>query len=98
MLRANLRYQIARLADDEASWELALADARELTLRDPHGIGSWRRLGDVLWEKGDQTDAVTAYERALEADASFELDEMKRLSPADRRRLRARIGEGSDPD
>ena len=98
VLRASLRYQIARLADDQASWELALADARELTLRDPHGIGSWRRLGDVLWDKGDRADAVTAYERALEADTSFELDELKQLGPTDRQRLRARIGQGSDPE
>jgi tetratricopeptide (TPR) repeat protein len=120
VLRANLRYQIARLADDEASWALALADARELTLRDPHGIGSWRRLGDVLWEKGDRADphgigswrrlgdvlwekgdradAIAAYERALEADASFELDELKRLSPTERQRLHDRIGARSDSD
>ena len=98
VLRANLRYQIARLTDDKASWDLALADARELTLRDPHGIGSWRRLGDVLWDKGDRADAVTAYERALEADRSFELDELKQLGPTDRQRLRARIGQGSDPE
>ncbi len=100
VLRANLRYQIARLDDDQASWELALADARELTLRDPHGIGSWRRLGDVLWEKGDRADAVVAYERALQADSSFALDELKQLGPTDRQLLRDRIGEvgeGSDP-
>jgi hypothetical protein len=74
--------------------EAALAHARRLTESDPHGIGAWRRLGDLLWESGRRGEAAASYERALEADRNFELDELKRLSERDRQRLRERIEQG----
>jgi hypothetical protein len=73
-------------------WQRAIDLNRRLTGFDPHGIGSWQRYGDVLWESGRRDDAATAYQRALDNDANFELDPLKRLSGRDRVALRQRIG------
>ena len=56
-----------------------------------HGIGPWRRLGDVTWELGARDEAASAYRRALRNDANFELDPMRQLSDRDREAIRKRI-------
>ena len=81
----------------EVSWQAAIDHARALTQVDPHGIGSWRLLGDVLWEAGRREEAASAYEEALGNDAGFELDPLKQLSERDRESLRERISGAGDP-
>jgi tetratricopeptide (TPR) repeat protein len=58
-------------------WQRAIDLNRRLTDIDPHGIGSWLRYGDVLWESGRRDEATTAYRRVLVNDANFELDPLK---------------------
>ena len=81
--------------NDDADWNVAVEFARRLTGLDPYGIGSWKRLGDFQWERGRHFEAVQAYDRALQADANFELDELKQLPPHERRTLLDRIEQAS---
>ena len=76
---------------DDADWSTAIEFARRMTELDPYGIGSWKRLGDFQWERGRQFEAAQAYDRALQADANFELDELKQLPPHERQTLLDRI-------
>jgi tetratricopeptide (TPR) repeat protein len=82
---------------DPVDWQRAIDLNRRLTDLDPHGISSWQRYGDALWESGRRDEAATAYQRALDNDANFELDPLKRLSARDRVALRQRIGIVTDP-
>ncbi|MHC4902076.1 MAG: O-antigen ligase family protein [Planctomycetota bacterium] len=78
-------------------WQRAIELNRRLTDLDPHGISSWQRYGDALWEGGRRDEAATAYQRALDNDANFELDPLKQLSARDRNALRQRIDFELDP-
>ena len=80
---------------DDADWEAAIQFAKDLTALDPYGISSWKRLGDLQWEHGQQFEAAQAYDRALQSDANFELDELKQLSHRDRETLLERIARTS---
>ena len=80
---------------DDADWSTAIEFARRMTELDPYGIGSWKRLGDFQWERGRQFEAAQAYDRALQADANFELDELKQLPPHERQTLLDRIEQAS---
>ena len=80
---------------DDADWSTAIEFARRMTELDPYGIGSWKRLGDFQWERGRQFEAAQAYDRALQADANFELDELKQLPPDERQTLLDRIEQAS---
>ena len=90
-LAVEARWIRSLMRNSSDDLDAALDHARHLTEVDPHGIGSWRRLGDILWESGRLDDASDAYRRALQADAAFELDPLKRLSDRDRETLRQRI-------
>jgi len=98
------RYRIATAlvvhAEDAArradALDTAVADARTLAERDPHGISGWRRLGDALWLAGRRAEAATAYRRALEADANFTLDPLKQLPERERNRLVDRVAAVED--
>ena len=99
-LAVEARWIRSLMRNSSDDLDAALDHARHLTEIDPHGIGSWRRLGDILWESGRLDDAADAYRRALQADAAFELDPLKRLSDRDRETLRQRIQgspNGSEP-
>ncbi len=72
-------------------WETAVELARRRAELDPHGLLAWRQLGDVLWESGAREAAAEAYERTLEIDADYELDELKRLPEAERERIGRRL-------
>ncbi|MCH8151172.1 MAG: hypothetical protein IH830_02220 [Planctomycetes bacterium] len=82
---------IVAVENDADDWQAAIGYARHMTEIDPHGIGVWRRLGDVLWETGDRAGAADAYRRALANDANFELDELKQLPQRERDLLHERI-------
>jgi hypothetical protein len=82
---------------EPVDWQRAIDLNRRLTDFDPHGISSWQRYGDALWESGRRDEAATAYRRALDNDANFELDPLKRLSERDRVALRQRIGIATNP-
>jgi len=90
-LLAEAAWLVAVTSGDEAHRQAAIDAAVALTTLDPHGIGPWRRLGDVTWELGARDDAAWAYRRALENDANFELDPMRQLSDRDRELLSRRI-------
>ena len=75
---------------DPADWEAAIGHAQALTRIDPHGIGAWVRLGDLLWEAGQRHEAQDAYRRALANSDNFALDPLKQLGEGERRRLEER--------
>ena len=81
----------ATLTGSAADWDTAVGYGRRITEIDPHAIGSWRRLGDLLWAAGRRGEAADAYRRALDNDANFELDPLKQLSSSDRDELRSRL-------
>ena len=83
-------WMLARISGDETHKQAAIAAATALTDLDPHGIGPWRRLGDLLFEVGLRDQAASAYKRALQNNANFELDPMRQLSERDRRELEER--------
>ncbi|MCH8165789.1 MAG: hypothetical protein IH889_09290, partial [Planctomycetes bacterium] len=85
----------ALLTNDADDWQAAIQYARRMTEIDPHGIGVWRRLGDVMWETGDRERAADAYRKALTNDANFELDELKQLPQRERETLLERIAQAS---
>jgi hypothetical protein len=85
---AESSWLLALISGDETHKQAAIAAATALTDLDPHGIGPWRRLGDLLFELGLRDEAASAYERALENNANFELDPMRQLSKRDRDQLK----------
>ncbi len=87
---AEAAWLLAAITGDETHERAAIDAAMDLTDLDPHGIGPWRRLGDLLWELDIRDEAATAYQRALDNDANFELDPMRQLSERDREQLTAR--------
>ncbi|HWB18789.1 MAG TPA: O-antigen ligase family protein [Phycisphaerales bacterium] len=78
---------------DQQAWAKAERWAQRLTDMDPHAIGSWRVLGDVLWAEGKREEAGKAYEHALENNSNFSLDEMKQLRNDERIELERRVKE-----
>ena len=89
-LLAETAWLLAANTGDESHKQAAIEAAAALTDLDPHGIGPWRRLGDLLFELGLRDEAASAYERALQNNANFELDPMRQLSARDHRLLRER--------
>ncbi len=89
-LLAETAWLLAAITGDETHKQAAIEAAAALTDLDPHGIGPWRRLGDLYWELGRPDEAASAYHRALENNANFELDPMRQLSERDREQLRER--------
>ena len=85
---AETAWLLALITGDETHKQAAIAAAVALTDLDPHGIGPWRRLGDLLFELGLRDQAASAYKRALENNANFELDPMRQLSKRDRDQLK----------
>jgi O-antigen ligase len=96
-LSTGLRWKLAQVSGDESHLEIAIEQARELARRDPHSPFVWKRLGNLLWASGRRTEAAGAYARALEADANFALDDLKRLLELEREILRRRIRETTAP-
>ncbi len=92
-IAVGISMRLALITGDEEHWNEAIRLARLLTDRDPNGLGAWKRLGEVLWSAGKKNEAAIAYLRALECDASFELDELKQLPPIERARLQKRVAE-----
>ena len=90
-LLAETAWLLALITGDETHKQAAIEAAAALTDHDPHGIGPWRRLGDLYRELGMLDEAASAYERALQNNANFELDPMRQLSERDRRELEGRI-------
>jgi hypothetical protein len=94
-LAGELYRRKALRTKDDADWSTAIEFARRMTELDRYGIGSWKRLGDFQWERGRHFEAAQAYDRALQSDANFELDELKQLPPHERRTLLDRIEQAS---
>lgn len=88
---------LAQITGDREHWETAIAHARRMTELDPNGLGAWRRLGDLLWLSGDRASPAVAYQRALQCDANFALDESKRLTREERDELKRRIDDANKP-
>ena len=93
VIAIDIYAQLAAQTGDADHWQRAIELAQQLANRDPHGISSWRRMGDVLWAAGEQRAATDAYRRALQNDANFELDPDKQLLPAQRDAITRRIKE-----
>lgn len=87
----SINTQLALVTGDGEHWQTAISLARWLTQLDPNSISAWRRLGDVLWLRGDHNQAADAYRRALQADANFALDPLKQLSAKERDLITGRI-------
>lgn len=90
-----LAAKLAQATGDPEHWSVAIDLARRVADRDPHGIGAWRRLGDALWIAGRRREAAEAYRKALEADANFVLDDLKRLSDRERAEIERRAAAGA---
>jgi len=84
--------KLAELTGDEAHEGAAIQLAQRMTVQDPHGLASWKRLGDVLWDYGHRREAIAAYRRALRINADFELDPVKQLTEPERAEVERRIG------
>lgn len=93
VIAIDINIQLAMITGDAEHWRQVIDLARQLTQRDPHGVSSWRRLGDVLWIAGERVAAADAYRRALQNDANFELDPDKQLLPQQRRAISDRVKE-----
>jgi hypothetical protein len=87
---AETSWMLAQISGDETHKQAAIAAATALTGLDPHGIGPWRRLGDLLFELGLRDESASAYKQALENNANFELDPMRQLSERDREHVKRR--------
>ncbi len=92
-LLAETAWLLALNTGDETHKQAAIEAAAALTDHDPHGIGPWRRLGDLYRELGMRDEAASAYGHALENNANFELDPMRQLSERHRRELEERARE-----
>ena len=57
---ASANVRLASLTNDSTHWDRAIELAAEITRRDPHGIASWRNLGDMLWAAGRRIDALVS--------------------------------------
>jgi tetratricopeptide (TPR) repeat protein len=83
--------QLGLKSGNKQALQPAIGHAQRMTELDPHGISSWKRLGDVLWLAGELDRAAAAYQRALANNDNFALDELKQLSPRSRSELERRI-------
>ena len=81
----------ARSTKQQEDWQVAINMAIRLTELDPNGILAFKRLGDILWESGDQARAIIAYKQAIKAHHNFELDELKQLPVGDFNTINDRI-------
>ncbi|UCD74276.1 MAG: O-antigen ligase family protein [Phycisphaerales bacterium] len=88
-----VQLKLGELTGDDAYNEAAVDLARAMAELDPNGLAPWRRLGDVLWQLGRTKEAIAAYQRALEANANFELDPLKQLPEGDRIEIERRVAE-----
>lgn len=87
----ELSARLGQITGDGEYWNTAITLAQQVAAGDPHGIGAWRRLGDVLWLADRRPEAADAYRHALESDLQFALDPLKQLSDQDRQTIRDRI-------
>lgn len=92
-LAMNAHAALAGVTDDPEQWTRTIALGRRMTEIDPHGVGAWKRLGDVLWAAGAKAEAAQAYQTALTNSNNFALDPLKQLSPERRAELQMRIDE-----
>jgi hypothetical protein len=99
VLACFIHRKLAALTGDEAHEAKAIEMAQRMVVQDPHGLMSWKRLGDVLWEcagaegPGSRMEAIAAYRRALRIDADFALDPLKQLTDRERAEIERRVGE-----
>ena len=63
--------------------------ARRQVEANPRSVRGWTRLADALARSGRVDDARAAAARALECDASYELDPLRRIPAPERLRLEA---------
>lgn len=84
--------KLAELTGDETHEAAAIELAQRMAVQDPHGLTSWKRLGDVLWEYGHRREAIAAYRRALQINEDFELDPLKQLTEGERAEIERRVG------
>jgi len=92
-LAAQLAARIALASGDDSRWQQAIDHATKLTVIDPHGLGAWRRLGDLQWAAGRRPEAAASYRRALQCDRNFALDPLKQLTESQRTEIERRIEE-----
>jgi hypothetical protein len=93
VLAGYIHRRLAELTGDEAHQAAAVKSAQSMVVQDPHGLSSWKRLGDVLWDSGGRAEAMAAYRRALQINADFELDPVKQLTDGERAEIERRVGE-----
>ena len=63
-----LRSLLANVAMRSGNYDLAIAQYRELLSANPSGVELYLQLGTALYEKGDDTNAVAALQKALALD------------------------------
>jgi hypothetical protein len=95
-MAVGINVRLAQATGDQEYWQGAVQLARELTRIDPHGLSAWKRLGDVFWMAGERAESAKAYRHALDADANFELDELKRLSNRARSEIQRRMADAEE--
>ena len=81
------QYEAGRMGDGEAI-DRAFRDALAL---DPRNVGARIAWADSLWERGRKSAAAEQYRLALEQDDQLPRDEPRRLPPAKREVIEAKI-------
>ncbi len=79
--------ELRAAAGEPDARDAAIAVARRIAARDPHGTGAARRLALLLDRAGRTAAAAAAARDALVIDAAKVLDPAKQLAPRDRAEL-----------
>lgn len=90
--------EASRTSDDalrRAALESVARWAADQLATSPRSVGAWLRLAHAQEALGRRDEARQSYHGALKADATYELDPLRRLSEADRAAIEARARGGA---
>jgi len=92
--------EVSRTRDEalrRSALESVVRWATDQLVTSPRSVGAWLQLAQAQEALGLREKARQSYEQALKADATYELDPLRRLSDADRAAIEARVRVLADP-